>query len=160
MAKHEATVEDTETTATDTTEEPNEATEAEATEAEETETSDPATTYLSPYKATDLVNAILADAGLKDKKDSSKPKKLPAQMLYRYAETGSLNDGNGNAAFRDEQGKWQVSEAVVRTWAANYVSRMQARAAKAAAKVEADLKGDNAEPAKTDDESKSELVEA
>jgi hypothetical protein len=125
-------------------------------EADETATDDEVdetTTYLSPFKATDWVNERLAEAGLKDKDDPSKPKTIPAQMLYQYAGKGALNDGEGNAAFRDEKGKWQVSLAVLRVWTENYVSRIKGRQDKKAAKLAAELAGET-------EVKETELVEA
>jgi hypothetical protein len=125
---------------------------------------DPEKTFLSPFKATELVNTLLAEAGLKDKKDASKPRVLPAQMLYQYAGKGLLHDGKPEGerkgAFKNDEGKWQVSVAVITAWAENYISREANRAAKKAEQLAKELAGETEAEGKTDSEPVNELVEA
>lgn len=59
-------------------------------------------TAYSPYKATNLVNTWIAEAGVE--------KKLPPQMLYTYVKKGYI------ASETTEAGKQVVTEGALRTW--------------------------------------------
>ena len=59
-------------------------------------------TTMSPYKAANLVNGWIAEAGIE--------KKLPPQMIYTYVKKGYI------ASVETEDGKKVVTEEAVRTW--------------------------------------------
>lgn len=106
-------------------------TETEATtEVTETETVE----TLSPYKATTIVNELLAAAGVTDKEGGIK--KLPPQMLYQYCNKGYIK------AAKDEAGKWQITVPDLHEWVADYITKTAKRAEARKAKQEAELKGE------------------
>ena len=102
----------------------------------ETTTTDEAVQTLSPYKATAVVNELLAEAGLTDKKDDSKPRQLPAQMLYQYCNKGYIK------ASKNEAGKWEIKVTDLTEWVAAYITKQNALAEKKAAKLQAELAGE------------------
>jgi hypothetical protein len=105
---------------------------------------------LSPYKATQIVNEALAEAGLTDKDGATK--KLPPQMLYQYCNKGYIKATKVD-------GKWNITEEALAEWLTAYITKQQALATKKAEQLAAELAGDDETEAEATEPSPEELVE-
>ena len=87
---------------------------------------------LTPYQGTKLVNQALAEAGVVDKDDPSKPASVNSPMMYIYAKKGAFKYHKATKVTKKGTSAdvWELDIETFKAWVEEYVTSRVAKQAK------------------------------